>query len=104
MKIIWYKIGIAIVGIFVIIALLIAIYYKTNLPLQNDSMIDLKQQYILREYMEKIAVFKDGSETPSEVLNVYVSTLPAQDQMELISGIIIETEAELRDILEDFES
>lgn len=104
MKLIWYKVSIAIVGIFVIIALFVAIYYNFDSTQPQKVQNTVEQHYILKEYNEKIAVFKVGEEEPAEVLSIYVSTLPVQDQMKLISGIEITSDAALRNILEDYES
>ena len=61
-------------------------------------------RYYLREYEGKIGVFRMNETTPYRVLDVYVSTLPSVDQLELRQGVYILDEAKLRVILEDYES
>lgn len=52
----------------------------------------------------KLAVFLAGSPSPDEVFDVYVSTLPPEEQRRLEAGIEITDEVELARRLEDYTS
>ncbi len=60
------------------------------------------EKYILREYGGRIGIFKAGHDTPSEVLGVYVFTLPKADQNALSVGITVYGSENLRALIEDF--
>ncbi len=57
--------------------------------------------WLVKEYEKRVAIFlEDG--TLFDVLEVYVKTLPEADRRMLGEGIVIETEDELRSIIEDY--
>lgn len=70
-----------------------------------SSAVDTKPtMYILKDYNGKIAVFEPSEDTPEQVLDVYVQNLPTMDQQMLKSGIEVDSEQELRNLIEDYDS
>ena len=60
--------------------------------------------YILREYQGRLGVFKPGSETPEQVVDLLIELLPAFDRAELRTGVPVADDAELSRALEDYTS
>ena len=67
-------------------------------------MADGQPSYLVQEYRGHIGIFRDGSQFPFQELEIEVESLPRADQILLAHGIIAEGDAELRKILEDYES
>ena len=71
----------------------------------NNGPLESQPQYTVKEYKDKIAVFKFGSDTPDRIIeDIYVRDLPTHDQDLLESGINASDDAELNRILEDYDS
>lgn len=61
--------------------------------------------YILGEWDGKLAVFTmPQTDTPSKVYDVYLSSLPAEEQTRLEAGIPVYDEKKLQSLLEDYTS
>ena len=60
------------------------------------------EKYVLREYCGRIGIFTDSQDTPTEVLGVYVFTLPEADRKALEIGIAVFDRDSLRALIEDF--
>lgn len=70
----------------------------------NDGPLESQPQYTVKEYKDKIAVFKFGSDTPDRIIeDIYVRDLPTYDRELLKNGIDAANEAELNSILEDYD-
>ena len=67
---------------------------------ESDSNTD----YVVRIFEGKIGVFTKDGTTPLQVLEVFVDTLPEQDQAVLETGITVTGRENLRKTLEDYES
>ncbi len=52
----------------------------------------------------KLALFTEGRDNPDEVYDVYIQTLPEEEQARLRQGIVIQSEEELASWLEDYTS
>lgn len=59
-------------------------------------------RYIVREYDNMIAVFEEGSDVPSRLLNINVSTLRKEDRLRFRQGIAVDSLDELAQLEEDF--
>ena len=59
-------------------------------------------KYVLREYEGRIGIFEGDGIVPTEVLNVYVFTLPAADRNALDIGITVYGTDALCALIEDF--
>jgi len=83
--------------------LCIFIFSQKQLLKTPDAPLPPTGQYIIKEYMGKLAVFSTNDEqTPTQVLEVYVRTLPLYDRDRLTNGIIAADEKQLRKLLEDY--
>ena len=60
--------------------------------------------YIIKEYDGKIGVYKAEEKNPFQVIDIPVYLLPPYDKTELQSGIPVENEEKLQQILEDYTS
>lgn len=91
--------------ILVLSVIILAVYYRQPQPEINDSNGEVVQySYLLKEYEEKIGIFRSGEDSPFQILNVYVANLPYLDQQELKQGVPVENEEKLRILIEDYES
>ncbi|MDE6004235.1 MAG: hypothetical protein K2G88_02495 [Oscillospiraceae bacterium] len=59
--------------------------------------------FILKTYQGKIALFRENSEKPYQILDIEIYLLPDADRELLEQGIFAESEEELKKILEDWE-
>lgn len=57
---------------------------------------------VLREWNGKLAVFLPESSTPETVYEVWVSTLPEEEQARLHAGVEVAGNEELLSLLEDY--
>lgn len=73
---------------------------KTNKPVVTEKEL---QQYILKDYNGRIALFVSENETPIEVFEIFTTSLPQQDAALIKKGIHVTTE-ELKNILEEYTS
>ena len=79
------------------------------LPAENITIDRPQQQqqqpcYIIKQYNGKVAVFKEGSNTPNQVFDVFVDTLPQVDAQALQSGILVTGDEDLKRLIEDYTS
>jgi len=70
----------------------------------SSTQAYLNDKYVVGVYDEKVAVFAQGDSVPIEVFEVYISTLPVKDQIELKKGIVVEGKSSLRKLIEDYTS
>ncbi len=59
-------------------------------------------RYVIGDWQGQVAVFEGDQAFPRQVFDVYVSTLPAQEQQQVKKGIPVEDEAHLSVLLEDY--
>lgn len=71
---------------------------------ESESSQPVSDVYRVSQFNGKIAVFKNESEEPVEVLDAYISSFPEQDRILLEQGIYAENESELQKIIEDYTS
>lgn len=62
------------------------------------------QGYVVRACGGKVAIYAVSGDTPLEVLNVYVDTLPQAEQQKLQKGIHVRTRQELLALEENYTS
>lgn len=73
---------------------------NSNLP----AMTSGQELYTVRTYNGKIGIFKNEENSPFEIIDVEVSSLPQTDQLLLSTGIQTKSDSELQQIIEDYES
>ena len=59
---------------------------------------------MIREYNGRIGVFKGGSQSPYRIIDYDFSLLSDYDKEQLREGVIIETDSELQQFIEDIAS
>ncbi|MBR3629449.1 MAG: hypothetical protein IKN55_03140 [Oscillospiraceae bacterium] len=60
--------------------------------------------YVLREADGHLALYREGADSPYRVLDTEVWLLPEEDRQALAAGIHAADEAELRQLLEDWDN
>ncbi len=60
--------------------------------------------YVLRAYEGHLAIYRENGIRPYRVLDTEVWLLPEEDRTALEDGILLKTEQELRQLLEDWDS
>lgn len=60
--------------------------------------------YIIKEYNGRVAVFISTQQEPMREYDTYVNTLPDKDKELLMNGIVVMSDEELRDRIEDYTS
>ncbi len=60
--------------------------------------------FVMREYGGSLALFRENSEKPYKILDFPLYLLSETDRAALQEGILVETEAELTRILEDWDA
>lgn len=93
-------IGTAAVSLAAIVVLLL-VGAKSPAPQPESSAAAV---YILSEWEGKLAVFLPGKENPSQIYEVYITTLPPAEQERLKVGVPASGEEELSRLLEDYTS
>lgn len=76
-------------------------YEKVTPPPETTSHLPL---YTLSQYDGKLALFKRGYSMPVEIYEVYLSSLPQDEQSKIKSGISAQTDEEILKIIEDYTS
>lgn len=59
-------------------------------------------RYTIGEWQGQVAVFEMGTDTPRQVFDTYVETLPEGQRQQLRQGVPADTEAQLSVLLEDY--
>lgn len=62
------------------------------------------QEYIVRDSNGKVAIFNPNEHEPFIVLDIYTNSLPYVDKQDILDGIIINGDDNLRAFIEDFDS
>ncbi len=89
------------------IILLTVTLYQPDPAVQNTTQTVSESQkdylYCIREYEGKIGVFVPGQDTPIQMIETNPELLPEYDRVMLEEGIYLYSEAELRQLTEDFD-
>ena len=70
---------------------------------EPNTASGLQSYFVLKEYNHKIAIFKDGSDSPLEELDVNYDSLPEADKTLLKNGIYANTYNEIISKAEDYD-
>ena len=96
--------SILIAAVIVLCALSQSIQNKRAAVKTEESSTLPQVDYVLGEYEGYLAVFRGEQKKPYQVLQMPVQLLPEEDQGAIEAGIHVQTEQELRRLLEDFAS
>lgn len=80
-----------------------AIFAAIALMMAAILMSNSSSSYVVREYNGKIGIFQQKNNVLQETLNVRVSDLPILDRQRLLSGIVVQDDEQLSQIIEDFD-
>ena len=61
-------------------------------------------KYTFTVYQDKLALYERGYAMPVEIFDVYLDTLPKEEQEKIKAGICAESDAEIQKIIEDYTS
>ena len=76
-------------------------------PENNETIVKGKQQYMLKEYIGRIAVYKvyaSGETTLMSIIDSATDALPESDRKLLQKGIVVNTQEEMLQLIEDYTS
>lgn len=73
-------------------------------PQSAVSEVRSEKSYVLKEYKGKLAVFKENSDIPLEVFDIFTSALPESDRELLKNGITAKSDSELKKLIADYTS
>lgn len=78
---------------------------KSEAAARQASMTEQKPNgFVLGEYEGRLALFRENSPKPYRILDMEIYLLPEEDLQTIRSGgIVVETEAELNRLLEDWD-
>ena len=100
-----------VVGGFALLSAIGIIFTTTAQPtkpiqgVKSSSQSQVQQHtYLVKEYEGKVAVFYDNVSDPETIYDTYVNELPQLDQQQLRDGIVVNTQEELRVLIEDLTS
>ncbi len=87
-----------------LLAIVVLLLLGGKSPAPADSSAAPVASYTIGVWEERLAVFVPGREEPERLYDVYVSTLPSEEQDRLEKGIPVYSDAELARLLEDYTS
>jgi len=114
-------------GLLIILAIIIIVIWAAFLrkggnkdisdPLPESSTTNMQQDstsaytattavqtYIIGTWEDKLAVFMPPETTPYQLFDIYIATFPEEEQEKLKQGIVVNDEATLASLLEDYTS
>lgn len=91
------------------IILFCAVFLSSNFEMKSDNLMAsssetklVEERYVLKTQNGRLAVFKQGGNTPFIVTETMVENLPKEDQKNLENGIEVLGDTDLRKALEDY--
>ena len=90
-------IGVTAVGLFCLSA------GETKAAVRPNSEVAVPK-YTFTVYQNKLALYERGYAMPVEIFDVYLDTLPKEEQEKIKAGICAESDAEIQKIIEDYTS
>jgi hypothetical protein len=110
-------------GVLLVGATIWAVVNRTDKPIKkNDPSSDITttqntqtttttttattaaQKYIIGSWDDKLAVFIPPDTSPYQLYDIYLASLPEEEQQKLREGIIVNDEQTLASLLEDYTS
>ena len=87
-----------------VIAVSLSAFASSDSSKANSQIKESKTEYKLSVYDGRIAVFENSDEKPAEVFDVYISSLPYSEQIELLNGMTVYNKNDLQQLIEDYTS
>ncbi len=72
--------------------------------IEQPTVTSAAPKYTFSVYQGKLALFEQGYAMPVEIYDVYLDTLPPEEQVKIENGIFAESDAEIQKIIEDYTS
>ena len=72
--------------------------------LPEDSLTSHEAGWILGVWNGQLAVFAPGAPEPYELYDIYIASLPEEEQARLQGGVIAKSKSDLESLLEDYTS
>lgn len=85
----------------------IRLYRNAETPPESsreESQIMRDAGFVIGVWENKLAVFHAGSAEPMQIYDVYIASLPEEEQERLRAGVVAENAAALASFLEDYTS
>ena len=85
----------------------IAAWVSVLLPQESETdgtPVKQAEQQILREWNGQVALFRGDAAEPTEVYEVTVAALPQEEQQRLQTGIVIDNEEMLAELIDNYTS
>ncbi|MGN0556191.1 MAG: hypothetical protein ACI4LI_09895 [Candidatus Fimenecus sp.] len=76
---------------------------ETKNTVQQNTKVSVPK-YTFTVYQNKLALYERGFAMPVEIFDVYLDTLPKEEQEKIKAGICTESDAEIQKIIEDYTS
>ena len=73
-------------------------------PVPENSVMSREAGWILGIWQGKLAVFPAGAAEPCQIYDVYVASLPPEEQERLSAGLVVPDDPTLASLLEDYTS
>ena len=84
--------------ILLICVVIVGFYYTT----EKTESPEPTPAYVLSVYQGRVAVFAAGSDTPEEILNTRITSLPSDEAERLYNGIPAADAAALQQLIEAY--
>lgn len=72
--------------------------------IEQQTATSAAPKYTFSAYQGKLALFENGYAMPVEIYDVYLDTLPPEEQTKIENGIFAESDVEIQKIIEDYTS
>lgn len=76
---------------------------ETKDTVQQNTKVSVPK-YTFTVYQNKLALYERGFAMPVEIFDVYLDTLPKEEQKKIKAGICADSDAEIQKIIEDYTS
>lgn len=76
----------------------------TTEPLATQVQKAAAPKYVFSQFQGRLALYERGGAMPVEIYDVYLSSLPPEEQERVTAGIPAQTDEEILKIIEDYTS
>lgn len=100
MQTVWRTLAWALAVSLLLAAVILWVVFRFVLPMDGDG--ERTPAYTIGEWEGQVAVFEGAQTFPRQVFDVYVETLPQEQQQQVRQGVPAENDAQLSVLLEDY--
>ena len=102
MQTVWRTLAWALAVSLLLAAVILWVVFRFVLPMDGGGA--RTPAYTIGEWEGQVAVFEGAQTFPRQVFDVYVETLPQEQQQQVRQGVPAENDAQLSVLLEDYTS